>query len=766
MASQQVGFSFQGDVIGGASLIHTATGRLLKALSDGGIDFYAVSAAVQLGKHIPIQPSQEVAVTRLLAAKTGSRAGFLAKALQIGWGHSDIAIELSKTRAGVSAMLTIGALATGSTDFVAAQTLSELMILHGCEPDSLPTIDVLKAMISYLAPFMHDSEFNKVFEHITSSLKRACALASKNVLNGLLAAGEPPEWARAMKHLISTANLGETAYLCVEQRGAWLATYAVHVQCMAVKIVVDKVIMWEAAGTRGVAVIQLGSYIESSERMVMIKSKLGQGSLEIVAAPRTPAGFEPMQVTYPLGEALDKELSLDPRIDNTLKASIRKGILRLVDYSMQKVTVQEMGKSFVSEPRNINGRFPNKEEALLLVCRSMGIIPGNKGEAQSEAQSDSWNTLQLWDGLGCKSWLTYHSNRGIGSLRLLDTSILCTLLQVCGCQQPGGSSSRTCFRLCGYVKGIIAGFAAAVLSLAQCVFDPSGLRLYANAVNGTIRSDLTRKLLNFTFEITDQIQTKAEEWLLHLSFLLHGEPIAVTTSNLLAVSVGSSSIYYRAILDEDCFDELGRVIAICPGRISVANTMRNYVVDSFYGFSSKLGAGRIAGTSNVYPVGLNIKPHYAQGAAKVSIACSLQETVILLSCSIYSESLLPSVFDKGSGALNLCFQIGRFLQQPVPQPCHHTHDRPYTVTGNSKVQVATLGAAPANIYNGLVLYATAGCPIEQMIQGCMLSDSHNSTKRVYGCFQGEACLECALNYLDTLEEKRDPRNSYRYIIMS
>ena len=766
MALQQVGFSIQGDVIGGASLIHTATGRLLKALSDGGIDFYAVAAAIQLGKHIPIQPSQEIAVTRLLATKTGSRAGFLAKALQIGWGHSVIAIELSKTRAGVSSLLTIGALTTGSTDFVAAQALSELMILHGCEPDSLPTIDVLKAMISYLAPFMHDFGFNKVFEHITSSLKRACALAPKNVLNGLLAAGEPTEWARAMKHLISTAALGETAYLCVEQRGAWLATYAVHVQCMAVKIVVDKVIMWEAAGTRGVAVIQLGSYmessyIESSEIRSMIESKPGQGNLEVVAAPRTPAGCEPMQVTYPLGEALDKELSLDPRIDDTLKAAIRKGILRLVDYSMQTVTVQEMGNYFLSEPRKINGRFPNKKQALLLVCRIMGIIPGDK----SEVQSYSWNTLQLWNGLGWKNWLTSQSNWGTGTLRLLDASMLCTLQQVCGCQQPGGSSSKTCFRLCGHVKGIIAGFAAAVLSLAQCVFDPSGLRLYANAVNGTFRSDLTGKLFNSTFEITDEIETKADEWLLHLSFLVHGEFIAKPHSNLLAVSVGSSSIYYRAILDKDCFDGLGRVIAICPGRISVANTMRNYVLDGFYGFSSKLGTDRFAGTSNVYPVGLKIKPHYAQGTAKVSIACSLEETAILLSCSICSEPL-PSILDKGSDALNLCFQIGRFLQHPVPPPCHHAHDQPYNVTGNSGVQVATLGAAPTTTYNGLVLYATAGCTIEQMIQGCMLSDTHNSTKRLYGCFQGEACLECAVNFLDTLEERNDPKSIWRYIIMS
>lgn len=60
----QVGFSIQADVIGGGSLLHAATGRLLKALSDGGIDFYAVAAAVQLGKIIPIQSAHESSVSK------------------------------------------------------------------------------------------------------------------------------------------------------------------------------------------------------------------------------------------------------------------------------------------------------------------------------------------------------------------------------------------------------------------------------------------------------------------------------------------------------------------------------------------------------------------------------------------------------------------------------------------------------------------------------------------------------------------------------
>ncbi len=40
-----VGFGFQADVVSTASLAHFLTGRMLKALSDGRVDLYALAAA-------------------------------------------------------------------------------------------------------------------------------------------------------------------------------------------------------------------------------------------------------------------------------------------------------------------------------------------------------------------------------------------------------------------------------------------------------------------------------------------------------------------------------------------------------------------------------------------------------------------------------------------------------------------------------------------------------------------------------------------------
>lgn len=169
-----VGFSLQADVMTGGSQVYAMTGRLLKALSDGGVDCYAVASAIYLGTHIPIMEAHEIEISRLLKARTG-RAGYLAKALHIGWGYSDIAIELARTRAGTSALLTISALATGSTAFMAAQAFAELLGLSGCPPEKMPNIDVLNTMIHYLAPFMSDLGFRKVFQYVVTASKQRCS---------------------------------------------------------------------------------------------------------------------------------------------------------------------------------------------------------------------------------------------------------------------------------------------------------------------------------------------------------------------------------------------------------------------------------------------------------------------------------------------------------------------------------------------------------------------------------------------------------------
>lgn len=61
--SQQVGFSLQGDVFIGGTLVIAAADSLLKVLSDGGVDAYAVQALVELETRIPMTQDQEKKVT-------------------------------------------------------------------------------------------------------------------------------------------------------------------------------------------------------------------------------------------------------------------------------------------------------------------------------------------------------------------------------------------------------------------------------------------------------------------------------------------------------------------------------------------------------------------------------------------------------------------------------------------------------------------------------------------------------------------------------
>jgi hypothetical protein len=171
--SQQVGFSFQGDVFTGGSLVLSTTGRLLKALSDGNIDILAVTAALHLGKNIPITQVQEAIVSRAIQKRSVTRAGFLAKALSVGWGYCDVAYEMSRVRAGCATLLLIDALAAGRSTFSAAQALQILLSLNGCASEVLPSVDSLHSVVKYLTPIMQDSGFHAILENIRLSIQRA-----------------------------------------------------------------------------------------------------------------------------------------------------------------------------------------------------------------------------------------------------------------------------------------------------------------------------------------------------------------------------------------------------------------------------------------------------------------------------------------------------------------------------------------------------------------------------------------------------------------
>ncbi|MCJ1357855.1 MAG: hypothetical protein MMC33_007851 [Icmadophila ericetorum] len=169
-------------------------------------------------------------------------------------------------------------------------------------------------------------------------------------------------------------------------------------------------------------------------------------------------------------------------------------------------------------------------------------------------------------------------------------------------------------------------FATTALALVQCVFDPSNLRVHADAINGRTLSGLAESCVENRNDVDER------EWLQHLGALLGSKPFSLRdTRSILAFSVGSNSVYYRAILDNECFDLSGRVLAISPGRIGLNRLLRSIVTGespSQRAFSQS----HPAATINSYLPGLELRPRHAQGAVKVCFECCVGGNEIRISC--------------------------------------------------------------------------------------------------------------------------------------
>ncbi|TDZ15138.1 hypothetical protein Cob_v011970 [Colletotrichum orbiculare MAFF 240422] len=252
--SSEVGFSFQSDVVNLGSLTHMLTGRVLKALSDGGVDTYAVASAFWLGAKVPVRSSLADMVHAHVSQKKSYQSA-LAKALSIGWGHTAPVVEMTRTRAGSNALLLIGALSTGVSSFEAAQCLSELLDVFGLGPEMLPSVDVLRTLVSYLSPFVFDMGFGKVFQHIRDLAKR-----DRHLADLFERAGSASVLGAAIKQLIYTSQNLESHYMVLELRGSWLPAFASHILGMSVELMYNDRLIWACGGENGQITFQLGTH--------------------------------------------------------------------------------------------------------------------------------------------------------------------------------------------------------------------------------------------------------------------------------------------------------------------------------------------------------------------------------------------------------------------------------------------------------------------------------------------------------------------------
>lgn len=751
--SDQVGFSFQADVVNTASMGHVLTGRLLKALSDGGVDTYALWSAVQLGKLIPVQKSLQSTLYAQIASKKTYQS-VLSKALSIGWGHSAPVADLARTVAGSNAIILIGALATGCQPFAAAQCLSELMSIHGLEADTLPSVDVLKGLVGYLAPFVQDLGFSKVVQHITNVCERM--IRSKRPVGGrterdtteekvqqMKNLGSPATVARAIKQLILTSQKGQSDYMVLEVRGSWLPAFASHILGISVELRLGDQIVWASGGDRGSVCFQLDE--DGADSFGYSLSRTGQ--IIVRREPDDENASPPISVDYLISEALEAQLLTRPETDASIAKSI-KGAIADLSFHLFEIARGRQPKRSSHETYPLHFEFDGKsslEETLTL----MGIDIGTLVELAAGQPGYGVRLKNIWTVLPGLDRLDRKAGEVLAFRCHVHSSEPTLLRRLNG----GLYQGMDC--LCKFIGRVICGFATAALALMCCRFDPAKLRVQEHVLVGDLVTEWTQTLL---LSISTQRQrapllrasnvskgsVSKHDLLEHLGRLICADfsPDWLWPDYTLGVSGKLYTIYYACIMTDECYDNLGRMIVIQSGRASVNGAFRNAIVEAGP-FNVSWDMAQTTGFPDPVSLasGTFLEPHCRPSETGISMNVALLEEAIFLRWKLMVDTLhtLPvSLLDCISHFCS-CWSVPR---------CGHSTNTPYEVHGDGDVVVSGFRAAePDPHFSGeIMVYALRSRKLEQVIICGLMYETQKraglSLRR--GVLQVTACFECCL----------------------
>ncbi|XXH04215.1 hypothetical protein Hte_010629 [Hypoxylon texense] len=725
MAGSEVGFSFQADVVSVGSLAHLITGRALKALSDGGVDFYAVAAVHVLGKNLVVKSSLEMTVHSHVVAmgRTGIQS-VLAKALKIGWGHSALAEDMTRTRAGTNALLLIGALASGSTNFLAAECLSQLLSLHGFEADKLPNLDVLKRMIEYLAPFVKDLGFSKILGHTTATAKgvfNPMGVDNNQEERHLTDHGDAIGVAGAINQLMLTSRKRETIYMPTRMRGAWLSTFASHLLGMAVELRLNDVVVWESAGSNGTAIFELGQHRAKDSRVQTVSHRR-----IILVQPSAPVKQTSVVVSYPIRDAFESVMIQFPMVSAELKIAIRLAICRL-----SRGIVKHLRFSTKTIPSHrINGNF-DAHKALQETLEAFGF------------------ERTLIDSRGTYDGVTQYSRKlTVHGLIALDNAqdIVTTCGAHIGSSFPMSykqierifESSCTSRCLCSRVGNIITGFATAATALMQCQFDAAELMLRSDFLlgdNGASFQDypsLTSALMMaYIMSLTcDDSGAKFEE----------KELRALNWRNeVLGLSSGSHTLYYTCLMSNDCYDPQGRFLSLSSGRASTDGMLRSLLLETQSGGFPNV-ARIFSDTSTSLNSGFILQPHFIPSSTNIYMQVSLDEEAIRICFTVEAENSLTQ---------DICITnyIKNMLQHSN-RHCNHGTDSKFQVELGYTLAVVGFTPFLPNEEPGedtVRVFALHGNKLQQIVTVGRLKQMSASFGNESPCeLQLLACLKCCI----------------------
>ncbi len=670
----------------------------------------------------------------------------LSQVLSIGWGHSEIAVELSRTQAGTHALLLIGALSVGYSYFAAAQVLSELLVLLGCEADQLPSVDVLRPLVAYLAPFMRDLGFSRVLHLVTTSAEHVAMRKLNHCPVSLTAAGEPPILAGAVTQLMLTSRLGETVYMNTGQRGAWLAAFASHILGMSVSLILGDTVLWACAGTSGEAVIQVGqpedrqdsrggAGVGAGTSLQRHANTTAPTNIVLVDPPRTADGEQPLVLDCTLAEALDASLGHYPLVDETIRHNIHCAIADL-SRDITKWLSLEAGDGFRSH--KIGGDF-DSAGALTETLSHFGIPGDVVGRALDRVGSVRHTRWPEGEGI------TDHHG-----LKYMDTEAIRYLQQTCPTHQADPDANFFSGCLCSKIGRLIHSYASSVAALMQCRYDPETTRVQAALLEGRVGSSWVEgcilpddliPVLNFGHGSILSLFS-------HLSHLLHSgdsdapseNKIASLRYNVLGISGGSTTIHFSLILTDDCYDAQGRLITISSGRATVNGLMRHLLLET-------KGQAPVAGAFSDLPrpktsevaVGTYVQPHYRPGNLRIFLDAIVTEGEIRVSAALGDDI---------TRARPICLfrLIDNLFFTTINRPCSHSHDEPWKIPGAPLcVRLSPLAAQQNRDANQLILYALKGRKLEQMVQ-CYIDDT--------AALQLSMCLGCASDLVGHIMDYR------------
>jgi hypothetical protein len=386
--------------------------------------------------------------------------------------------------------------------------------------------------------------------------------------------------------------------------------------------------------------------------------------------------------------------------------------------------------SYTNSNHRINGNFGALKNDIGDQCTILGIASRNFDIGFSTRSQ----RIKAWTGTVIQAH----------GLAYLDQSEALGLQTICGSHGSDQSSLiKIPHCLCCRVGGIIHGFGATILALMQCVYDPRELRVQADIINGNKLTPWTRTAIATEGLIVDGFATSTHLFI-HLSQLVHG-PEALRESDILdlagidilAVSIDSVTVYYRALLNAEAFDDRGRTLSITSGRISHKGVLRRLVKEVTVlpldnGSVDSHPKGNCAKMTDKFVV----IPHYAKGPVELAMEVTLGEDAFWIKSSLRSDDR------KRSGPIGLSLCINNLLLTPVSGPCSHKKDRGWPVRQEHSIYIVTLSGQQRNLSGAerrqcILAYALKDSTLEQLFQIGVLGPENT-------VIQGESCLECAV----------------------